>query len=116
MVRRTPAYAGVSLGLLHGAQADALVVCHELGRSHIDGDYADYPIPTLADVVTTNLSLARRTNQGCVLAGLAVNSSKLDDDQARQAMAEMEAEFGVPVVDPVRTGVVRLVDHWETLR
>ncbi len=108
-----PAYAAVSLGLLHGAQADALVLCHELGRERIDGDYPDYPIPDLAEVLALNLTLARRTNPGCRLVGLSVNSSRLDADRAGAEMAALSQRFGVPVVDPVRTGAAAIVDHLE---
>lgn len=110
-----PAYAGVSLGLLHGAQADLLVLCHELGRETIDGDYRDFPIPDLREVIATNLDLARRTNPHVALAGLSVNSANLSAERARAAMAQLEATHGVPVVDPVRTGVARLVDRIEAL-
>jgi len=106
-----PAYAAVSLGLLHGAQADVLVLCHELGRTDIDGDYEGYPIPDLAEVIATNLNLARRTNKNAVLAGLSVNSSKFAEKEALAAMAALEDTHNVPVVDPVRTGVAKLVDR-----
>ncbi len=106
-----PAYAAVSLGLLHGAQADTLVLCHELGRTDIDGDYDDYPIPDLEEVIATNLTLARRTNRNATLAGFSVNSSNLGEAQAMAAMAELEDLHNVPVVDPVRTGVAKLVDN-----
>ncbi len=39
-----PAYAAVSLGLLHGSQPDVFVVCHETGRERVLG-YPDYPLP-----------------------------------------------------------------------
>ena len=39
-------YAGVTLGLIHGAQPDALVVCHEPTRAHMRG-LPDYKLPDL---------------------------------------------------------------------
>lgn len=110
-----PAYAGVSLGLLHGAQADALVLCHELGRMTIDGDYQDFPLPELEEIIKTNLALGRLTNSQVQLAGISVNSSSLDENGATQAMAELEDVHKVPVVDPVRTGVAKLVDFLEKI-
>ena len=32
-----PAYAGVTLGLVHGSQPDALVICHDARRTRISG-------------------------------------------------------------------------------
>ena len=45
-----PAYAGVSLGLLHGSQPDVLVLCHEPGREHLLG-YPEFPTPSLPDAI-----------------------------------------------------------------
>src|SRR5258708_3903093 len=41
-----PAYSAVTLGLIHGAQPDLIVLCHQAGRTHIHGD--DPRIPPLA--------------------------------------------------------------------
>jgi uncharacterized NAD-dependent epimerase/dehydratase family protein len=45
------------------------------------------------------------------LAGFSVNSSNLGEKQALAAMAKLEDAHNVPVVDPVRTGVAKLVDQ-----
>ncbi len=54
-------FAGVSTGLLHGAQPDALVLCHEPTRSHMRG-LPDYALPDLEDCIDLNLATARLTN------------------------------------------------------
>src|SRR3546814_8305151 len=52
-----PSYAGVSLGLLHGAQPDALVLCHEPGRPHMHG-LPPYPVPDLATCLEAKIGRA----------------------------------------------------------
>ncbi len=105
-----PAYAGVSLGLLHGSQPDALVLCHEAGRTHIDG-YPDYPLPSLRDCIDFNLQAARLTNPQVRLAGISLNTSRLAPDAAQRAMKAVRDEFGLPCFDPVATGAMALVAH-----
>lgn len=107
-----PAYAGVSLGLLHGAQADVIVVCHETGREQMDL-MDGYPVPPLAQIIATNLQLGALTNPAIRLGGIALNTSALNEVDALAEIARCQAEFGVPVVDPVRTGVAPLIDALE---
>ncbi len=104
-----PSYAGVSLGLLHGGQPDALVLCHEPTRKHMRG-LPDRPLPAIAECIDANVAAARLTNPRSRCVGLAIDTSRLDA-QAREAMlAETEEELGIPCVDPVATGVARIVD------
>jgi len=50
-----PAYAGVTLGLLHGSQPDAIVLCHDPSRRTID-EYPDFPIPDLQAAIDDYLA------------------------------------------------------------
>ena len=52
-----PAYAGVTLGLIHGSQPDALVLCHDLARTGI-ADYEGYAIPSY-ETCFASISLRR---------------------------------------------------------
>ena len=103
-------FAGVSMGLLHGAQPDALVMCHEPTRSHMRG-LPDYGLPDLQLCIDTNLTAARLTNPDVRCIGVAVNTSLMDADAARRYVGETEKELGLPVVDPMRHGVAPLVDQ-----
>ncbi|WP_026873389.1 N-acetyltransferase DgcN [Inquilinus limosus] len=103
-------YAGVSLGLLHGAQAEALVMCHEPGRPHMRG-LPHFPLPDLAECIALNERCARLTNPDARVVGLAFNTSALDPQAAERALKEAEDRFGLPAVDPVRTGVGAIVDR-----
>ena len=49
-----PAFAGVSLGLLHGAQADIVIMCHEANRPYIKG-MPHMDMPEMNDCIKLNL-------------------------------------------------------------
>ncbi|MCU7373251.1 DUF1611 domain-containing protein [Paucibacter sp. O1-1] len=102
-----PAYAGVTLGLLHGSQPDALVLCHHAGRQHI-ASLPDFPTPPLAEAIEAYLRAARLTNAAVRCVGISINSSALSDADWLAYRDRVEAELGLPVVDPMRGGVERL--------
>jgi uncharacterized NAD-dependent epimerase/dehydratase family protein len=105
-----PAYAGVTLGLIHGSQPDALVLCHAANRERMD-DCPEYRLPDLEDALDLNLRTARRTNPQARFVGIALNTSSLDEAAARQLISATQARLGLPCCDPVRTGVANIVDH-----
>ena len=99
-----PAYAGVTLGLLHGSQPDAVVLCHHPLRKHIHG-YASYPIPDPADAVELYLQLARLTNPAVKCVGLSLNTFGIAEEDRCVLMDQYREKMDVPVFDPVRDGV-----------
>ncbi|MGX5730187.1 DUF1611 domain-containing protein [Pseudoxanthomonas beigongshangi] len=104
-----PAYAGVTLGLLHGSQPDALVLCHDPERTHVVS-WPDYPLPGLQEARDLYLRMARMTNPDARLAGVSLNTAALDEAAAQEALARAERELGVPAFDPLRTPLDRAID------
>jgi len=102
-------YAGVTLSLIHGAQPDVLVMCHEPARPHMRG-LPHYKLPDLQACIDANLAAARLTNPAARLVGFSLNTSALDAAGAERALKECSQKFGLPVVDPVRTGVAPLAE------
>jgi uncharacterized NAD-dependent epimerase/dehydratase family protein len=108
-----PAYSGVTLGLIHGSAPHAYVLCHMAGEAVVDGD-EQYPIPPLSQLVSLHEQISLLPRPAPVLA-VALNTRLLDEDAARRAIEETEAETGLPADDPVRFGAGRLVDSLEPL-
>lgn len=104
-----PAFAGVSLGLLHGSQPDALVICHAMGRDHMRA-LPHQPQPSIAQTIELNLLHARLTNPDVAVAGISVNTSSVDEATAKEYCASLSEQFGLPCVDPHRHGVSAIVD------
>ncbi|TPE63731.1 DUF1611 domain-containing protein [Sandaracinobacter neustonicus] len=105
-----PAYAGVTLGLLHGSQPDALVLCHDPRRTEISM-FEGFPIRPLEETMETYLSLARVTNPDARFVGISLNTSGLSEVEANALAASLEAQHGLPVMDPLRFGTERVVEQ-----
>ena len=104
-----PSFAGVSLGLLHGTQPDAFVVCHEPTRTVMRN--VTHPIPPIGDVIETTSRLGALTNPEICCVGIAVNTAALSEDAARSLLAATADDFGLPASDPVRFGCAAIVDR-----
>ncbi|WP_439575900.1 N-acetyltransferase DgcN [Phreatobacter sp.] len=103
-----PSFAGVTLGLLHGAQPDAFIVCHEPTRRTMRG--VQTALPSIGEVIEMTTSLGRLTNPAITCVGLAINTEHLSEDAAFTCLDRLSREYELPATDPVRFGVEPLVD------
>jgi len=101
-------YSGVTMALVHGGQPDALILCHEPTREHMRG-LPGYALPTLEALRDVALTLAKVANPDCVVVGISVNTQHMSEEEAVAYLGRVEAEMGLPAVDPFRHGAARLV-------
>lgn len=93
-----PGYAGVSLGLLHGSQPDALVLCHDASRKTVSG-WEHYPLPSIDDAIEQHLLLGRRTNPDIQFVGISVNTSKMPAHERQAYLDQLRNQTDLPCVD-----------------
>jgi len=104
-----PSFAGVSLGLLHGSQPDAFVVCHEPTRLTMRG--VSYPPPSIQAVIDLTVRCGSLTNPGIRPVGIAINTAALGEKVARDYLKRVEEDHLLPVADPMRFGAGNIVDR-----
>jgi uncharacterized NAD-dependent epimerase/dehydratase family protein len=84
------------------------VLCHEAGRTEIEGTNGHHQIPPLSELVELHERISLPVRPARVVA-VAVNTRSLEEQEARTAVAQAEAETGLPADDPVRFGAARLL-------
>ncbi len=104
-----PSFAGVTLGLLHGAQPDAFVVCHEPTRKTMRN--VKHPIPPIEAVIEATVAAGRLTNPEIRCVGIAINTAALSEGEAQAALDAASTAHGVPASDPIRFGMATIVDR-----
>jgi uncharacterized NAD-dependent epimerase/dehydratase family protein len=104
-----PSYAAVTLGLVHGSQPDAMVLCHDPRRSAVDG-LPNFPLPSLATAVRRYEEAARLTNDAARVVAISLNTGGMSADEGQGALAAATQETGLLAADPIRGGAGPLAD------
>jgi len=104
-----PGYAAVSLGLLHGSQPDAVVVCHDSNRKDIEG-WPGFPVPSISECIERNIMLGRLTNPDIRCVGICVNTSKLAIAARQPYLDALSAQTDLPCVDPIIDGCSEIIE------
>ncbi len=103
-----PLYSGVTLSMLHGFAPQALILCHEYGRTIMRGS-KDTPVPSLAKAITLYEAVAEPVFPTKVV-GIALNLRVLSEAEARREVERVEQETGLPTTDVVKFGADKLAN------
>lgn len=107
-----PAYSGVTLGLLHGSLPDVMILCHQPSRQCAYGGGGAYhwmklpSVPEMIDICERAIAPLRESK----VIGIALNTSDLSVEEAREVAVRLQRETGLPTVDPVRDDPQPLVE------
>jgi uncharacterized NAD-dependent epimerase/dehydratase family protein len=94
---------------MHGSAPHLYVLCHEVGRTVVEGDPTSSPIVPLKELVDLHERMSLKLRPAKVVC-IALNTSPVSEEEACRAIAEAEEETGLPADDPVRFGAGKLVD------
>ncbi|MSU43631.1 MAG: DUF1611 domain-containing protein [Pedosphaera sp.] len=109
-----PAYSAVTMGLLHGCAPHALILCYEMGRTHVNG-LDHIPLLPLDQLIALYHTVANVAHP-CRFIGVAINSRRVSDAQYREERARVERELNLPACDIFRDSAAPLVEAVQSLR
>ncbi|MEE8436913.1 MAG: DUF1611 domain-containing protein [Candidatus Neomarinimicrobiota bacterium] len=102
-------YAGVTLGLMHGAMPDYMIMTHEPTRTK---DVSNYKMASIGTVMNMHLDLIKHFKDS-VFLGINLLTFNLDKEAALKSILDTENEFNIPAADLVRFGAGDLINSIE---
>jgi uncharacterized NAD-dependent epimerase/dehydratase family protein len=106
-----PGYSPVTLGLIHGSNPDAMIFCHKVGATTIEG-YENCPLPPLRRLIEINEEAINwiRQDHSSKVVGLSLVTQGMSEQEARAAVKRTEDETGLPATDVWGFGANVLMD------
>ena len=99
-------YSSVTLGLLHGAMPDAMILCHQPTR--LKDDYG-LVLPGLKSIIELHEGIVRFFHETKIIA-IGLNSAGLTDEESQAAADHVTHETGLPAIDAFRFSPKKLTD------
>lgn len=101
-----PKYSSVTLGILHGARPQALIMVYEAARKYIS-DMPDYPVTPIPEVIKA-FEIANGIFQESKVIGIAINGRGLSREELEAEKIRVGKETGLPVCDVYVDGAMVL--------
>ena len=101
-----PAYSGVTLGLMHGSCPDCLVLCSADPTEQV---FRSVPRPSPARIARLYEEVAALIKPAPVVA-VSLNTRGLEEKEARDLIAAVADETGLPTVDPFRSSAAPILE------
>src|SRR5919202_1784399 len=101
-----PAYSGVTLGLLHGSCPDCLILCAADPHEEV---FRGVPRPSVTRVARLYEEVAALIKPAPVVA-VSLNTRGMREKEARNLIAAVADETGLPVADPFRSSAAPILE------
>ncbi len=102
-----PGFSGVTLGLMHGALPDSMVLVHEPRRKCFRR--TDVPLPPLTELIALHEAIMQPLHPSRVV-GVALNCHGMTETEARREIERVENDVSLPTTDCVMFCVNPLLD------
>ncbi|GJM27334.1 MAG: hypothetical protein DHS20C16_37490 [Phycisphaerae bacterium] len=102
-----PAFSPVTLGLIHGAMPDAMILCHHPPRKNMRA--TEYPVAGLKELIALHEAIMKPLSPSKVIA-VALNCFGMASAEADDAVRAIAELTGLPAVDPIKMGPGALAD------
>lgn len=103
-----PGYGAVTLALMLGVMPDCMVLVHDVAKKAVK-DYDGIKIPALSKIIQYHQSIMLPFKK-VPFAAVALKTGGLDESQAKNRLAEVERDTGLPAGDVIRFGSGRILD------
>ena len=102
-------YAGVTLGLMHGAMPDYMLMTHDPSR---DLDVTDFPMTSMRHVMNLHIDLMNAFKESKFI-GINLLTFAFEEEKALDVINKSQEDFGIETTDLIRFGNRGLIDAVE---